>query len=73
MDLANQIYVRKSCRNYLDDDIDFNQIRDFISSVEPLVGDIKFHYEILPKEDLNIKRVRPLIFHKWTFLFLCSA
>ena len=55
MDLANQIYVRKSCRNYLDDDIDFNQIRDFISSVEPLVGDIKFHYKILPKEDLNIK------------------
>lgn len=55
MDLANQIYVRKSCRNYRDDEIDFNQIRDFISTVEPLIEDINFHYEILPNDELNIK------------------
>lgn len=55
MDLASQIYVRKSCRDYSDDEIDFELIDDFIANVKPLDGSIKYHYEILKKDGLSIK------------------
>ena len=40
MDLASQIYVRKSCRNYLDDEINFNPINEFISKAKVLNSNI---------------------------------
>lgn len=55
MDLANQIYVRKSCRNYSEDEIDLNEIRDFISGVKPLKEDINYYYEILTNDEVNVK------------------
>lgn len=55
MDLASQIYVRKSCRNYFDDEIDMAPIHEFISNVKPLVSSIKYHYKIFKKDEVNIK------------------
>jgi hypothetical protein len=55
MNLENQIYVRKSCRNYLDDEIDMNQIHEFISETKPLIDGIDYHYEILTPDELNIR------------------
>lgn len=55
MDLASQIYIRKSCRKYLDDEIDFNPINEFISKVKPLNQDISFRYEILKREEVKLK------------------
>ena len=55
MDLASQIYVRKSCRNYLDLEMDFNVIREFISNVKPLDSSINYRYEILKKDEVNFK------------------
>ena len=55
MDLASQIYVRKSCRNYLDDEIDLSDIREFISDVKPLDDTIQYHYEIFKKDDVNLR------------------
>ena len=55
MDLASQIYVRKSCRNYLDDEIDLDSIKEFISNAEVLTPDMNFTYEILKKEEVNLK------------------
>ena len=55
MNLANQIYLRKSCRKYVDDTIDMEPIHDFISNVKPLNEGISYMYEILEKEDVKIK------------------
>lgn len=55
MDLASQIYVRKSCRNYSDSKIDFNNVREFISNVKPLDEGIEYHYEILTKDEVSLK------------------
>ena len=55
MDLASQIYVRKSCRNYLDDEIDLDSIKEFISNAEVLTPDMNFTYEILEREEVNLK------------------
>mgnify|MGYP003291617733 CR=1 FL=1 len=55
MNLEEQIYVRKSCRNYLDDEIDMDLIREFISSVKPLNSDINYYYEILTKDEVNLR------------------
>ncbi|MBQ2831611.1 nitroreductase family protein [Methanobrevibacter sp.] len=55
MNLENQIYVRKSCRKYLDDEIDMDSIIDFISSVEPLNDEIEFYYNILSSDEVNIR------------------
>ncbi|MBQ6098269.1 MAG: nitroreductase [Methanobrevibacter sp.] len=55
MDLKNQIYLRKSCRVYLDDEIDMNPIIDFISTVKPLNNEIEYHYEILTVNEVNLK------------------
>ncbi|MBQ7928237.1 MAG: hypothetical protein IJ287_05790 [Methanobrevibacter sp.] len=55
MDLASQIYVRKSCRNYLDDEIDMSEIQKFISNVNPLDESIRYHYKIFKKDEVNIK------------------
>lgn len=55
MDLASQIYVRKSCRRYLDEEIDMGPIHDFISSVRPLDETIDYHYKILKKDEVKIR------------------
>lgn len=55
MNLENQIYVRKSCRNYFDDEIDMNQIHDFIDNVKPLIEGIDYRYEILTPDKLNVR------------------
>ena len=55
MNLENQIYVRKSCRKYLDDEIDMNPIHDFMSNVKPLIDGIDYHYDILTPDKLNIR------------------
>ena len=53
MNLYKQIFVRKSCRKYLDDEIDLKLIDDFMKSVKHLNDDINYHYEILTLGDVN--------------------
>ncbi len=55
MDLSEQIYVRKSCRKYLDDEIDMSAIKEFMDNVKPLTREINYSYEILTKDKLNIR------------------
>lgn len=55
MDLKNQIYLRKSCRNYLDDEIDFDIIHNFISNVKALDDSIEYYYEILTKDEVKLR------------------
>lgn len=55
MDLASQIYVRKSARNYLDDEIDMSAIREFLDNVTVLTPKINYSYEILTKDEVNIR------------------
>lgn len=55
MTLEEQIYIRKSCRNYFDEEIDMDVIHDFLSSVKPLNEDIDYSYEILPKNKVNVR------------------
>lgn len=55
MRLEEQIYVRKSCRKYFDDEIDMSIIHDFMSGVKPLVESIAYSYKILPASEVNIR------------------
>lgn len=55
LSLENQIYIRKSCRNYSDDEIDMDSIEDFISKTKPLNEDIKYYYEILTRDEVNLR------------------
>lgn len=55
MDLENQIYIRKSCRKYSDEKIDFSLIDEFLSNVNPLIPEINYSYKIFKKEEINIK------------------
>ena len=55
MDLSDQIYKRKSCRKYLDDEIDMSAIKEFMDNVKPLDSKINYSYEILTKDELNIR------------------
>lgn len=55
MSLENQIYTRKSCRKYLDDEMDMAPIHDFMSNVKPLIEGIDYHYDILTPEKLTIR------------------
>lgn len=53
MNLEDQIYQRKSCRNYSDDEIDMNIIHEFMKSVKSLNDDVAYHYEILTLDEVN--------------------
>lgn len=53
MNLEKQIYIRKSCRNYLDDEIDMNIIHDFMKSVKILNDGINYRYDILTVDDIS--------------------
>lgn len=55
MNLKEQIYVRKSCRNYLDDEVDMDLIHDFMADVKPLVEAIDYSYTILPASEVNVR------------------
>ena len=55
MNLIEHIYVRKSCRNYLDDNVDMNLIHDFMSNVKPLDDAINYSYDILEASEVNIR------------------
>lgn len=54
MSLEEQIYVRKSCRKYFDDEIDMIPIQEFIASVRPLNNGINYYYEILTRDEVNL-------------------
>lgn len=55
MDLACQIYVRKSARDYLDDEIDFSSINEFLDNVKALTPDINYSYKIFKKDEVTIR------------------
>ena len=55
MNLANQIYLRKSCRKYVDDTIDEGPIHEFMTGACPLNENISYDYKILTKEEVNLK------------------
>ena len=55
MCLEEQIYVRKSCRKYLGDEIDMDSIHNFVSHVKPLNDDINYYYEILTRDEVNLR------------------
>lgn len=55
MNLEEQIYIRKSCRKYEDDEIDMSIIHDFMDDVKPLNEDIDYHYEILTRDNVNVR------------------
>ena len=44
MDLSDQIYKRKSCRKYSDDEIDMSAIKEFMANVTPLDSKINYSY-----------------------------
>lgn len=55
LDLESQMYIRKSCRNYEDVEIDMDLIHDFMKTVKPLDDAIEYHYEILKRDEINLK------------------
>ena len=55
MSLENQIYIRKSSRNYLDDEIDMTVIHEFMSNVKPLVEGVNYSYEILDADEVKVR------------------
>ena len=55
MNLESQIYVRKSCRNYIDEEIGMDSIIDFISTVKPLNNDVNYYYEILNADEVKLR------------------
>ncbi|MBQ9026239.1 MAG: hypothetical protein IJ104_07700 [Methanobrevibacter sp.] len=55
MDISNQIYSRKSCRKYLDDELDMSAIKEFLSNVKVLNPEINYSYEIFTKDEINIR------------------
>ena len=55
MDLASQIYIRKSCRKYSDEKIDMDTIHDFLLKVKPLDESINYYYKIFKKDDVKIR------------------
>ncbi len=53
MNLEKQIYIRKSCRNYSDEEIGMDLIHEFMSSVKLLNEGISYRYDILKIGDVN--------------------
>ena len=47
--------MRKSCRDYLDDEIDINIIDDFLLTVKPLNNDINYYYEIFKTDEVKLR------------------
>ena len=55
MSLESQIYSRKSCRKYLDVDIDENIIHNFLKNVKVLNESINYSYKIFKRDEVNIR------------------
>lgn len=55
MNLENQIYRRKSCRNYADSKISTEEIENYINTIKALNPNINYRYEILNKEAISSK------------------
>lgn len=55
MSLENQIYTRKSCRNYSDEELDMAAIHEFMGNVKPLVEGIDYSYDILSSDEVKIR------------------
>ena len=55
MNLKEQIFVRMSCRDYSDDEIDMDLIHDFMSGVRALDDSLNYDYEILNASEVNIR------------------
>ena len=55
MNLEEQIYLRKSCRKYSEDEIDMNLIHEFLSAAEQLNDEIVYSYEILTRDMVNVR------------------
>ena len=55
MDLKKQIYQRKSCRKYTEEEIDTEQIKKYIDTIKPLNPNINYYYEILTKKEVSLK------------------
>ena len=55
MKLEEQIYLRKSCRKYLDEPVNLDLIDEFMSNVKPLNEDIKYRYEFLKQTEVSSK------------------
>ena len=43
MNLGEQIYLRKSCRKYSDDEIDMDLIHEFLSAAKQLNDELIIH------------------------------
>ncbi len=55
MKLENQIYRRKSCRKYSDEEISTQEIEKYIDTIKALNPDINYYYEILTKKEVSLK------------------
>ena len=55
MNIKEQIFLRMSCRNYSDDEIDMELIHDFMSNVRALDDSLNYDYEILDAGEVNIR------------------
>lgn len=55
MSLENQIYNRKSCRNYSDEELDMAAIHEFMGNVKPLVEGIDYSYDILSSDEVKVR------------------
>lgn len=55
MKLEEQIYLRKSCRKYLDEPVNLDLIDEFMSNVKPLNEDIEYRYEFLKQNEVSSK------------------
>ena len=53
MNLEKQIYIRKSCRNYLDEEIDMDLIHEFMKSIKLLNGGVSYSYDIMTIDEVN--------------------
>ena len=53
MNLEKQIYIRKSCRNYLDEEIDMDLIHEFMNSIKLLNGGVSYSYDIMTIDEVN--------------------
>lgn len=47
--------MRKSCRNYLDGEIDMDLIENAISNAKPLNDGIKYYHEILTADEVSLR------------------
>ena len=55
MSLESQIYSRKSCRKYLNSEIDENIIHNFLKNVKVLNKSINYSYMIFKRDEVNIR------------------